>query len=82
MRRELGPVLADERLGEELIETLQAYFDAGESIAGAARRLHLATRTVAYRLERIEFLLGHPLDGENGRRISAALLVLRLRSAD
>ena len=82
VRRELGPVLVDERLGAELIETLQAYFDAGESIAGAARRLHLATRTVAYRLERIESLLGHPLDGENGRRISAALLVLRLRSVD
>jgi hypothetical protein len=82
VRRELGPVLADERLGVELIETLQAYFDAGESIAGAARRLHLATRTVAYRLERIESLLGHPLDGDHGRRLSAALLVLRLRSID
>ena len=82
VRRELGPVLADERLGEELIKTLQAYFDAGESIAGAARRLHLATRTVAYRLERIESLLGHPLDGDHGRRLSAALLVLRLRSID
>ena len=82
VRRELGPVLADERLGEELIRTLQAYFDAGESIAGAARRLHLATRTVAYRLERIESLLGHPLDGDHGRRLSAALLVLRLRMVD
>ncbi len=82
VRRELGPVLADERLGEELVETLQAYFDAGENVTAAARRLHLATRTVAYRLERIESLLGHPLDGEHGRRLSAALLVLRLRSVD
>jgi hypothetical protein len=82
VRRELGPVLADERLGPELMETLQAYFDAGENITAAARRLHLATRTVAYRLERIEALLGHPLGGENGRRLSAALLVHRLRSAD
>jgi hypothetical protein len=82
VRRELGAVLADERLGHELMETLQAYFDAGENITAAARHLHLATRTVAYRLERIESLLGHPLDGENGRRLSAALLVHRLRSAD
>jgi DNA-binding PucR family transcriptional regulator len=81
VRRELGPVLADERLGAELIETLQAYFDAGENATAAARRLHLATRTVGYRLERIESLLGHPIDGERRRRLSTALVVHRLRSA-
>ena len=82
VRRELGPLLADERFGDELIETLQAYFDAGENVTAAARRLHLATRTVAYRLEKIESLLGHPLDGEDGRRLSTALMVHRLRSVD
>ena len=82
VRRELGPLLADDRFGAELIETLQAYFDAGENVTGAARRLHLATRTVAYRLEKIENVLGHPLDGEAGRRLSMALMVHRLRSAD
>ena len=81
VRRELGPLLADERMGPELIETLQAYFDAGENIAEAARRLHLATRTVAYRMERIESLLGYPLDGEAGRRLSTALLIKRLQDA-
>ncbi len=80
VRRELGPLLADERFGAELIETLQAYFDAGENVTAAARLLHLATRTVGYRLERIESLLGHPLDGENGRRLSTALLVYRVQS--
>ena len=80
VRRELGPVLADERFGEELVATLEAYFDAGENVTEAARRLHLATRTVGYRLEKIESLLGHPFDGENGRRLSTALLVRRLRS--
>ena len=82
VRRELGPVIADERFGEELIETLQAYFDAGENVTAAGRRLHLATRTVAYRLEKVESLLGHPLDGEQGRRLSTALLARRLRSVD
>ena len=82
MRSELGPVLADDRFGGELIETLQAYFDAGENVTAAARRLHLATRTVAYRLEKIESLLGHPLDGEDGRRLSIALMVHRLRTVD
>jgi len=82
VHRELGPLLADERFGGELIETLQAYFDASENVTAAARRLNLATRTVAYRLEKIESLLGHPLDGDNARRLSTALMVLRLRSVD
>ena len=80
VRRELGPVLADERFGEELIETLQAYFDAGENVTAAARRLHLATRTVGYRLEKVASLLGHEVDGPNRRRLSTALMVHRLRS--
>ena len=78
VRRELGPLLADERFGAELIETLQAYFDSGENVTAAARRLHLATRTVGYRLEKIEALLGHRLDGESGRRLSTALMIHRL----
>ena len=82
VRRELGPLLADERFGDELIETLQAYFDASENVTEAARRLHLATRTVGYRLEKIESLLGHPLDGQSGRRLSTALMVHRLYSVD
>jgi DNA-binding PucR family transcriptional regulator len=82
VRRELGPLLADDRFGDELIETLQSYFDASENVTAAARRLNLATRTVAYRLEKIESLLGRPLDGDNDRRLSTALMVHRLRSAD
>ena len=81
VQRELGPLLADERFGEELIETLPAYFEAGENVTATARRLHLATRTVGYRLEKIASLLGHQLKGENGRR-STALMVYRLRSVD
>jgi hypothetical protein len=78
--RELGTLLADERLGTELVETLQVYFDAGENMRETARRLHLANRTVAYRVERIEALLGGPLDDAARRRVSVALLVLRLRA--
>ncbi len=79
VQSELGPLLSDERFGDELIETLQAYFDAGENVTAAARRLHLATRTVGYRLDKIESLLGHPLDGQHGRRLSTALLLHQLR---
>ena len=73
--------MADERFGDELIETLQAYFDASENVTAAARRLNLATRTVAYRLEKIESCLAI-LDGDNGRRLSTALMVHRLRSVN
>ena len=81
VQRELGPLLADERMGDVLIETLQAYFDAGENMRETARRLHLATRTVAYRLEKIEGLLGGPVDATTRRRLSVALMVMRLRDA-
>jgi len=78
IERELGALLADARMGEELIETLEVYLGAKQNIREAARRLHLAPRTVAYRLERIEALLGHELEGETVVRVSAALLALRV----
>jgi len=78
IERELGPLLADPRMGNELIETLQVFFDAGENGRETARRLHLADRTIAYRLERAEALLGHGFDGEPGRRLSIALSLRRL----
>ena len=81
IERELGALLADPRMGEELVETLQIYFDAGGNRREAARRLHLADRTVAYRLERVEQLLGHGLDGEPGRRLNIALALRRLQRA-
>ena len=83
--RELGPLLADPRMGDELVETLQAYFDVGGNRRATARRLHLADRTVAYRLERAQDLLGHGFDGEAGRRLNVALTLRRLtvpRGAD
>jgi hypothetical protein len=81
VERELGPLLADPRMGDELIETLQVFFDAGENRRETARRLHLADRTVAYRLERAEDLLGHGLEGEAGRRLNVALTLRRLEAA-
>jgi hypothetical protein len=76
--RELGPILADPRMGDELVETLRVYFDAGENMREAARRMHLANRTVAYRLARIESLLGGPLDGPRRERLVIALLARRV----
>ncbi len=81
IEQELGPLLADPRMGEELVETLQVYFDAGGNRRETARRLHLADRTVAYRLERAEHMLGHGFDGEAGRRFNVALTLRRLARA-
>ena len=78
VERELGPLLNDARMGEELLETLEVYLGSRQNAREAARRLHLAPRTVAYRLERIESLLGVSLDGEVAMRLGAALLALRV----
>jgi PucR-like helix-turn-helix protein len=80
--RELGAVLADGRRGLELIETLEVYLESGQNMREAGRRLHLAPRTVAYRLERIARLIGHPLDGAALRRMSIAAFAYRMRRED
>ncbi len=72
--QELGALLADERMGEEYIETLEAYLSSGQNSRETARRLHLSPRTVTYRLERIVSLLGEPLDSAASLRLGAALL--------
>jgi DNA-binding PucR family transcriptional regulator len=75
--RELGALLMEPRMGGELVETLRVFFEVGENMRETARRLHLAPRTVAYRLERIEDLLGKPLDGDLRPRLSVALMAYR-----
>jgi DNA-binding PucR family transcriptional regulator len=71
--------MADPRMGEELVQTLRTFFDSGFNRRETARRLHLADRTVAYRLQRIEELLGHDLQGEAGRRVGVALTLQGLK---
>ena len=78
VERELGPLLSDPRMGEELVETLEVYLGSKQNIRETARRLHLAPRTVAYRLERIESLLGEELEGDVTMRLGAALLAMRV----
>ena len=83
VHHELGPLLADTRMGDELIETLDVYFEAGENMREAARRLHLANRTVAYRLERIETPARRPARRDPSRaargRVDGASTVERRR---
>jgi DNA-binding PucR family transcriptional regulator len=74
VQHELGRILADERMGEELVRTLDVYLGCGSNMRETARRLHLAHRTVAYRLARVEALLGHPIDDGSHARLTVALL--------
>lgn len=45
-----------------LLETLAAYFAAGRVSTAAAKQLHIAVRTVTYRLQRVQQLTGYSAD--------------------
>jgi hypothetical protein len=73
---ELGPLAADDEVTERLRETLAAYLACGESHVGAAQRLYVHQKTVAYRIRQAEGLLGRKV-GERRAELEAALLVHR-----
>ena len=65
---ELGPLLAyDRQHRAELLRTLEAYLQANGNKIATAHRLHLQRRSVYYRLDRIEKLLGRSLDDPEQR---------------
>jgi DNA-binding PucR family transcriptional regulator len=57
---QLGAILKD-NLGPELIKSLREYYASAQSVATAARKLHVHRHTLEYRLERITKLLGSDL---------------------
>ncbi|WP_336026767.1 PucR family transcriptional regulator [Geodermatophilus sp. FMUSA9-8] len=64
---------------EVLLETLRAYFDAGDVATETARRLHVSVRTVTYRLARVAQLTGHSVARPDQRfALHAAVLGARL----
>jgi sugar diacid utilization regulator len=75
----LSPLL-DARGGPEpLLDTLEAYFAAGEVATDAARRLHLSVRAVTYRLDRVKEITGHdPADPTDRFSLYTAVLGARL----
>jgi hypothetical protein len=75
---ELGSLETVPRTGGELVATLEGYLAAGMRVTVAARRLHVAPRTVAYRLARIEEVRGAPLDAAAWRRYAVLLEARRL----
>jgi purine catabolism regulator len=73
----VDPVRAyDERRGSDLLATLRVYLDKGCSTAETARTLVVHQNTVAYRIGRIQSILGiDPVQPDGFLRIQLALIV-------
>lgn len=76
----LGPVLRQRpRRRDDLLRTLEAYFETGGSPTHAAAALHVHVNTVYYRLERLRALLGKNFAApRRALDIQVALLAHRL----
>lgn len=62
-----------------LLQTLAAYFAAGSVATTAARELHVAVRTVTYRLDRVEELTGYSVhDPQQSFTLQVAVLGAQL----
>jgi DNA-binding PucR family transcriptional regulator len=73
---QLGRVLGDP-LGEDLVASLRAFYAAGQSVAAAARTLHVHRHTLEYRLGRLEALLGRDIRANEPRLLLELALSLR-----
>jgi hypothetical protein len=75
----LAPLTQARGGAQPLLDTLGAYFASGGVATEAARRLHLGTRTVTYRLERVRALTGYSAtDPAHRFTLEAAVLGARL----
>jgi PucR C-terminal helix-turn-helix domain/GGDEF-like domain len=79
----LTPLLGrGERGGRLLVETLQAFFEAGMVRKAAATRMRIHPNTLDYRLRAAELALGYPVrTGSSSFRLQLALKLLPLTAA-
>lgn len=78
VRRTLGPLIEyDERRGTSLLDTVESYFQHGQSLARTGAALHVHVNTVSQRLERVGQILGE--DWNTPQYALEAQLALRLR---
>ncbi|HEX8981259.1 MAG TPA: helix-turn-helix domain-containing protein [Ktedonobacterales bacterium] len=66
-RRALEPLTRDQRHGDMLIDTLEAFFACNGNSTKAAERLHLHRNSLLYRLNQARELLGQDLDDPEAR---------------
>ncbi|MBM4425038.1 MAG: hypothetical protein FJ030_16945 [Chloroflexi bacterium] len=76
----LGPLIEyDRRNRTQMVETMEAYFDANQSLQQAAHVLHVHANTLKYRLQRIRQVLKQdPFVGERQLAFYLAAKVARL----
>ncbi len=79
--RELGELAVDTPAAHELRETVAAYLACDRSLAKAADLLHVARNTVAYRVKKVESLIGRDLRERKLELESALRLAQRLGSS-
>ncbi|RDI47118.1 PucR family transcriptional regulator [Nocardia mexicana] len=70
--RELGALVRPDAASARLRDTLHAYLRCHRSPDAAAKRLGVHKNTVRYRIQRIEELLGHPIE-QRSLRLEIAL---------
>ncbi len=79
VREVLGPLTQVRGGPGVLVDTLQAYFSAGDVATEAAQRLHISVRTVTYRLAKVKQLTGYAVSHADQRfALHAAVLGARL----
>jgi sugar diacid utilization regulator len=79
VRAVLGALVQARGGAEPLLRTLDTYFATGCVTTETAHRLHLSTRAVTYRLDRVRTLTGYdPTEPEHRFTIQAAVLGARL----
>lgn len=81
VEQELGPLLGETPGGGTLIETLEAYYAAGQNAVSAAAALGVRDRTIANRLRRVEQALGRGSIVARRAEIETALRLTRLLAA-
>lgn len=81
VRRELGPLAADNRTMAALRETVRCLLDNERAVAVTAKHLHIAKNTVVYRVKKAEQLLGRSLHEDHLRLHLALYLAERLGSS-
>ncbi|MFE3199270.1 PucR family transcriptional regulator [Embleya sp. NPDC059237] len=81
VRRELGPLAADNRTMAALRETVRCLLDNERGVATTAKHLHIAKNTVVYRVKKAEQLLGRSLREDHLRLHFALYLAERLGSS-
>jgi DNA-binding PucR family transcriptional regulator len=77
----VGPLLVGGEGTDELLRTLEAFFDTGRSVRLSSERLGVHQNTVRYRLSRVHAITGLDVaaNADDQLSIQVALLVLRLQ---